>query len=133
MTPGDGRPLVTSLGFPAPAHPESLAGELPGAEEEWLEELAAGLLAERGIRLHHPARPGRGHAMTRRVIRPGREMRLARRGWRRGQVPGYRSVPPVQPTLIPDAIRDERVPGGCLGDPGAERIVTPSEFPGGAR
>jgi hypothetical protein len=37
------RPLVDGRGFPARRHPESLTRELPGRDEEYLAELAAGL------------------------------------------------------------------------------------------
>jgi hypothetical protein len=37
------RPLVDRLGFPTPAHPESMAAELPDADELWLCALADAL------------------------------------------------------------------------------------------
>jgi hypothetical protein len=36
-------PVVDSLGFPVPRHPESLTTELPAGDEEWLAGVAAAL------------------------------------------------------------------------------------------
>jgi hypothetical protein len=42
----DRRPMVDRIGFPTVRHPEILARELPGRDEEWLAALGARLWPE---------------------------------------------------------------------------------------